>query len=76
MGQTNLLKNWKEFSEKSEPRTTKKKDRDKKRNTFDSLNDLYEVREIILNNFRSGIFPIRKQGEVLKILTPKQMLQS
>ena len=43
MGQTNLLKNWKEFSEKSEPRT-KKEHRDKKRNTFDSLTDLYEGR--------------------------------
>ena len=75
MGQTNLLKNWKEFSEKSEPRT-KKKDRDKKRNTFDSLTDLYEGREIILTDYRSGIFPIKKQGEGLKILTSKQMLQS
>ena len=39
LDQTNLLKNWKEFSKTSKPRT--KKDRDKK-NTFESINDLYE----------------------------------
>ena len=37
-----------------------------------SVNALYEGRELILNAFKSGIFPIKgKQGKVLKILTPK-----
>ena len=72
MDQSNLLKQWKEFSEKSQPR--RKKDRDKKRNTFDSINDIYEGQELLLNAFRNGIFPIKKQGEGLKMLTPKQML--
>ena len=48
----------------------------KKRNTFESLNALYEGRELILNAFSSDIFPMKeKQGKGLRILTPKQMLQ-
>ena len=43
MDQTNLLENQKEFSEKSKPRT--KKDRDRKKKTFESVNALYEGRE-------------------------------
>ena len=53
-----------------------KKDKDKKQNTFDSINSLYEGQELILNAFRSGIFPIKeKKRKGIKILTPKQMLQ-
>ena len=38
--------------------------------------NLYEGRKLILNPFRSGIFPIKKtEGKCLKILAPKQMLQ-
>ena len=49
-----------------------------------SVNALYEGRELTLNAFRNGIFPIKStQGKGrpsdlamrLKILTPKQMLQ-
>ena len=48
-----------------------KKDKDKKQNTFDSINSLYEGQELILNAFRSGIFPIKgKKGKGIKILTP------
>ena len=65
MDQANLLKKWEEFSEKSKPRT--KKDRDKKkRNTFDTINALYEGRELILNALRSGIFPIKNKEKVSK----------
>ena len=47
----------------------------KKRNTFDTVNALYEGRELTLNAFKSGIFQIKEaQGKLLKILTPKQML--
>ena len=47
----------------------------KKRNTFRSVNALYERGELILNAFNSGIFPIKEtQGKGLKILTPKEML--
>ena len=56
MEQSKLLKNLVEFNEKSRPRTIKGK---KKRNTFESVNALYKVRELILNAFRSGIFPIK-----------------
>ena len=48
----------------------------RKRNTFESVNALYEGQELTLNAFRSGIFPIKAtQGKGLKIWTPQQMLQ-
>ena len=54
MKQTNLLENIINLSNKSGART--KKGKDKKQNTFDSTNALYEGRDLILNTFRSGIF--------------------
>ena len=57
MDQTNLLENIVKFNNKSRPKT--KKGNDKKQNTFDSVNTLYEGRELTLNAFRSGIFPIK-----------------
>ena len=74
MDQTNLLENIVKFNNKLEPKT--KEGNDKKRNTFDSVNAIYEGQESTLNAFRSGIFPIKTtQGKGLEILTPKQMLQ-
>ena len=58
MDQTNLLENMVKFSNKSRPKT--KQVKDKKQNTFDRVNALYEGRELILNAFRRGIFPIKK----------------
>ena len=70
----NLLKHLVHFNDKSRPRTTEGKE--KKRNTYESAYVLYEGQELILNAFRSGLFPIKEtQGKGLKILTPKQMLQ-
>ena len=74
MDQNNLLKNIVEFNNESGPRTIEGKD--KKRNTYKSAYVLYEGLELILNAFKSEIFPIKiTQGKGLKILTPKQMLQ-
>ena len=50
-----------------------KEDKDKKRNIFDSINALYEGRELPLNAFSSGIIP-RKEKR-FEILTPEEMLQ-
>ena len=61
---TNLLENQKEFSEKSKPRT-KKRQRQKKK-TFKSVNALYERRGLILNAFRSVIFPRKKARRRIK----------
>ena len=55
MDQTNLLENMVKFNNKSRPRS--KEGKDKKRNTFDSVNSLYEGRELTLSAFKSGIFP-------------------
>ena len=63
-----------EFNNKSRPKTTE--GNDKKGHTYESAYALYEGRELILNAFKSGIFPIKAtQAEGLKILNPKQMLQ-
>ena len=62
------------FESKGRPKS--KKDKGKKQNTLDSIDTLYEDRGLILNAFRSGIFPMEeKHGKGLKTLTPKQMLQ-
>ena len=48
-----------------------------KRATYKSAYGLYEGQKLTLNDFKSGIFPIKQiQRKELKILTPKQMLQS
>ena len=62
MNQTNLLENIVKLNNKSKPRT--KEGNDKKRNTFDSVNPLFEGRELTLNAFRSGIFPIKSSKKV------------
>ena len=49
-----------------------KSDKEKKRNTYESAYALYVGRELILDFFKSGMFPIKiPQGKGLKILTPK-----
>ena len=68
------MNNTVEVNEKSRPKT--KEGKDKKRDTYESANTLYEGRELTLNAFRSGIFPIKlTQGKWMKILLPRQMLQ-
>ena len=57
MNQNNLLKYMVKFNNKSKPNA--KEGKAKKQNLFDSVNALYEGRELTLNAFRSGIFPIK-----------------
>ena len=74
MDESNLLEHIVEFDNKTRPKR-KKKIR-VKINTSDSISALYEGRELTLNAFKNGIFPIKAtKGERLKILTPKQMLR-
>ena len=50
----------------------------KKSNTLKSINDLYDGRELILNKFKSWIFPSKLFVIIwkrFKRLAPKQMLQ-
>ena len=57
-----------EFNNKSRPRLKEGKEK----NTDESAYVFHESRELTLNAFKSGIFPIKAtQGERLKILTPK-----
>ena len=57
MDQNNLFKNMVEFDNKSRPRTN------------ESDYGLYEGRELTLNAFKSGIFPINKNKEKNVLLT-------
>ena len=59
------------LSNKSRPK--KKDGKNKKQNTFDSVNCICECQDLTLNTIRRGILSInKKQGKGLKILTPKQ----
>ena len=74
MYQTNLLENMIKFNNKFRPRS--KKDKDKKRNTFDGANALYERRKLPPNAFRSGIFPIKqgnKRRPCMLVLRPSDL---
>ena len=71
MDQSNLLKKFVGFDNKYRPRTIEVKH--KERDTYKSACTLYT--ELILNGFKSGIFPIKAtKAEGPKILTPKQIL--
>ena len=63
---SNLLKNIVEFNDKSRPRT--KEDKDKKRETYESIYALYEGGKLTLNAFRNEIFPIKSTHKVKDIL--------
>ena len=74
MDQSNLSKKMIEFNDRSRPRTSKGKDKEK--DAFEGVNALYEGRKLIFNAFKSEIFPIKEtKREWSKILTPKQMLK-
>ena len=47
-----------------------------KRNVFDTAKNLYEGRELVINAFKNGLFPLKSAtGTGLKIWTSKQILQ-
>ena len=79
--QSDLLNEIKHFSEKMRPKSYKK--RQEKEIACDNLHKFYDGREMVLNSFKSGIFPTKFKGfgilntdnPKLKILTPKQMLK-
>ena len=53
-----------------------KKNNNNKRNIFNTAKNLCEGRELVINVFKSGLFPLKSTtGTGLKILTPKQILQ-
>ena len=73
MDQVHLLKNLVGFNNRSRPKTTEGKD---KKKISENVYSVYEGRELILNAFKSEIFPLKAtNGKGIKILTPKQMLQ-
>ena len=47
-----------------------------KKNILNSAQNLFSGREIVINAFKSGLFPLKPTtGTGLKVLTPKQILQ-
>ena len=63
-----------ELNEKSRSETTERKEKNK--NTFESVNELYEFPELILNGFRIRIYTGKEtQEKRLKILTANQFFQ-
>ena len=80
--QSDLVNEIKTFNEKTTPKVFWS--REMKELTLDNVNNLYEAREMVLNGFKSKIFIAKSTGTglfntinpKLKILTPKQMLQS
>ena len=62
------------FSNKARPKNGD--DKKNKKNVFNIANNLYEGRKLVINAFKSGLFPLKSTtGTGRKILTPKQMLQ-
>ena len=62
MDQSNLLENMVTFNNNSKPKT--KDVKAKEQNTFDSVDALYEGRELFFNAFKSRIFPVKAtEGE-------------
>ena len=62
------------FSNKARPKN--EDDKKNKKNVFNIANNLYEGRKLVINAFKSGLFPLKSTtGTERKILTPKQMLQ-
>ena len=55
--QSDLLENILKFSDRARPRA--KANKKKKNETYNSINALYECRELVLNTFKSGIFPLK-----------------
>ena len=80
-GQNNLLKDIRNFNNKTRPQNYKKIQ--EKKIVLKSLYKFFEAREIILDGFDSKIFLIKPKGSgilntghsKLKIITPKYMLQ-
>ena len=72
--QSNLLENVLQFNIRAKPRA--KQNKKKKSDTFEIINALYQVKELVFNAFKTGLFPLKlAQGKGIKILRPKQMLQ-
>ena len=81
--QTNLLSYIYDFTEKTKPRNPAQKKL--RAEVLDSVTSLFEGREMALTAFKSGIFQVFKEPqesqegtgakEMLKILTPNQMLK-
>ena len=79
--QSDLLGEIKNFNDKTRPQTFKKKQM--KEDTLSTLNNFYDAREMVLNDFKSKIFLTKSTGtglfntnnSKLKVLTPNQMLQ-
>ena len=62
------------FNNKTRPKN--KDDKKNKKNVLNTAKDLYDGRELVINVFKSGLFPLKSTtGTGRNILTPKQLIQ-
>ena len=62
------------FKNKTRPKN--KDDKKNKKNILNSTQNLYYGRDLVINAFKSGLFPLKSTaGTGLKILTPKQIFK-
>ena len=69
--QSDLVEYILNFNNKTRPKN--KDDKKKQKNILNSTQNLYYSRELVINAFKSGLFPLKSTTETeLKVLTPKQ----
>ena len=72
--QSNVQENILEFNNKARPRS--KADKQRKNVTYEGANALYQGRELVLNDFKNGIFSLKPTQETeFKILTPENTVK-
>ena len=72
--QSDLVEYILNFNNKTRPKN--KDDKKNKTNILNSAENLYYGTELVINAFKSGLFPLKSTtGTGLKILTSKQMLK-
>ena len=72
--QSDLVEYILNFNNKTRPKI--KDDEKNKKNVLNSAENFYYGRELVINLFKSRLFPLKSAtGTGLKILTPKQMLE-
>ena len=73
--QSDLVEYILNFNNKTRPKNKDDK-KNKKKNIRNGAKNLYHGRELLINAFKSGLFPLKSTaGTVLKVLTSKQTLQ-
>ena len=64
------------FNDKPRPKNKNDKNKKNKKDVLNTAKNLHDGRELLINAFKSGLFPLKSTtGTGLKISPPKQLLQ-